>query len=457
MTESISETTSMADLEELIWDLLREKNYVEAAQRLRELTVPVAARLLDRTSPSMLPVAFRLLDKDHAVEIFRNMEPSLQSDLIEGLQDEQVQEIFAGLQTSSQARLLDEVPAEVAQQLTSGLSAEQRSAAGRILGYPEDSVGRRAAPVMVELAPKMTVAAAIDAVRDFDAPKADERGLAVLPVGSTTHKVLGLVDLPTLIRAEPETLVEDIMHDTHTVSALANAENAARMAVHDRLLALPVVDEAGRLVGMLQIDEAQQILAEEESEDTYRSGGAEPLGQPYLSTPIMRLVRSRIVWLLVLAIGATLTVQVLQIFEDTLEAVLVLSLFIPLLTGTGGNTGNQAATTVTRALALAEVRPRDVWRVVGREALVGLSLGAGLGSIGFVLASIFFDWHIGFVIGITLVAICTLAASVGSLMPLIASKIGVDPAVFSNPFISTVVDAIGLIVYFLIARAVLGI
>ena len=171
----------------------------------------------------------------------------------------------------------------------------------------------------------------------------------------------------------------------------------------------------------------------------------------------MQLVKSRIVWLLVLGIGAVLTVQVLDYFEDTLAAMVVLTLFVPLLTGTGGNTGNQAATTVTRAIALSQVTTRDLVRVVGREALVGLTLGVVLGSIGFIGASLVWDLGIGAVIGTTLVVICTLAASVGSVMPLIASKIGVDPAVFSNPFISTVVDALGLIVYFLIAKTILGI
>ncbi len=259
------------------------------------------------------------------------------------------------------------------------------------------------------------------------------------------------------MRAEPDELVADIMEPTETVSVHADVEDAARTVVHDRVQALPVVDDAERLIGMLTVADAQLVLEEEESEDTFRSGGAEPLGQPYLSTSIMQLVKSRITWLLVLGIGAILTVQVLDYFEDTLAAMVVLTLFVPLLTGTGGNTGNQAATTVTRAIALSQVTPRDFLRVVGREALVGLTVGLILGTLGFLGTALFWAPDIGLVIGTTLVVICTLAASVGSVMPLIASKIGVDPAVFSNPFISTVVDALGLIVYFLIAKAILGI
>src|SRR5690606_7747849 len=217
-----------------------------------------------------------------------------------------------------------------------------------------------------------------------------------------------------------------------------------------------VVDAEGRLVGILTLDDAARILEREEDEDAARQGGTEPLRRPYLSTPVRTLVRSRIVWLLVLAVGATLTVQVLDAFEATLEQVTVLALFVPLLIGTGGNTGNQAATTVTRALALGDVGPRDVLRVLTRELRVGLLMGLMLGVLGAVIAGLVYEPHIGVVIGLTLVGICAVAATIGGIMPLIARAVKVDPAVFSNPFISTFVDATGLIVYFLIARAVLG-
>ncbi len=191
-------------------------------------------------------------------------------------------------------------------------------------------------------------------------------------------------------------------------------------------------------------------------QDVARQGGVEPLGRPYLSTPIPRLVRSRAVWLFVLAIGATLTVQVLSHFEATLAEMTALALFVPLLIGTGGNTGNQAATTVTRALALGEVAPRDILRVLGREVRVGFLLGLALGLVGFVIAGAVYSWPIGVVIGLTLIAVCTVAATIGGIMPLVARAIHVDPAVFSNPFITTFVDATGLVIYFLIARTVLG-
>src|SRR5699024_8506577 len=259
-----------------------------------------------------------------------------------------------------------------------------------------------------ELSPEMSAATALNIIRDLTIPEAEIDNLTVLPVGSTTHKVLGLVHLPRLVRAEPDELVSALMEPTETVSVHTDVEDAARTVVHARTQAPPAVDAPERLIGMLTVADAQLILEEEESEATFRSGGAEPLGQPYLSTSIMQLVKSRIVWLLVLGVGAILTVQVLGYFEDTLAAMVVLTLFVPLLTGTGGNTGNQAATTVTRAIALSQVTTRDLVRVVGREALVGLTLGVVLGSIGFIGASLVWDLGIGAVIGTTLVVICTL-------------------------------------------------
>ena len=220
---------------------------------------------------------------------------------------------------------------------------------------------------------------------------------------------------------------------------------------------MPIVDDSHRLVGLLTWDDATDIVEEEDSEDSARAGGTEALQQPYLSTPLLKLVRSRIVWLLVLAVSALLTVQVLDSFEGTLAKAVVLSLFIPLLTGTGGNTGNQAATTVTRALALGDVRTRDLLAVMWRELRVGMLLGAVLGLAGLALATLVYGLSIGLVIGSTLFLICSISATVGGLMPIVAKTIGADPAVFSNPFISTFCDATGLIIYFLIAKTVLGI
>lgn len=437
---------------------LRRGDVEAATGRLRRMSPAQVRRVLGRSGAGDVAVIFRLLEKNVAVAVFASLEPRQQSQLITALQDEDVQVMFAHLQASGQARLLDEVPAEVAQRLLGTLNSGQREDAGRVLGYPPGSVGRRMGPVLIELRPGMTAGEALQSLRESDVPEQRLRRLVSLPVVGGAHRLLGMVELTVLASAPEQARVADLMTtDVDSVAATEDDETAARRLAAEDLLALPVIDVASRLVGVLTLADASRILAEEETEDAARSGGSEPLAQPYLSTSVGRLVRSRMVWLLVLAVGATLTVQVLEVFESTLEEMVVLSVFIPLLIGTGGNTGNQAATTVTRALALGDVRSGDALRVVRREFAVGLGLGAMLGTIGLVVAGLVYAWPIGIVIGLTLLSICTLAASVGSLMPIIARQIGVDPAVFSNPFISTVVDALGLIVYFLIARAVLGI
>lgn len=446
------------DQEVALRSALRQERLADAGRLLREFSPVEVERFLDRSDPHQVPIVFRLLDKELAVQVFAALDPRQQSQLIRGLRDENLQQMFGELHASSQARLLDEVPAEVARRLMAGLGSQQRADAGRVLGYPSGSVGRRMSPVLVQLQAGTTAEHALRQIREARIADRHRDRLVGLPVVDADHKVLGTVGLADLVCAAGEDLVEELAASAGaSVLATEDDETAARLSAEQHLLALPVTDETGRLVGVLTLDDAVGILEDEESEDSARSAGAEPLAQPYLSTPVTRLVRSRVVWLLVLAVGATLTVQVLEVFEQTLEQLVVLSIFIPLLIGTGGNTGNQAATTVTRALALGDVRARDALRVLRREFLVGLMLGTALGTVGLLIAGLVYSWGIGLVIGLTLLAICTVAATVGSLMPIVAKRIGVDPAVFSNPFITTVVDALGLVVYFLIARAVLGI
>jgi magnesium transporter len=411
-------------------------------------------RVFDRLSPRQCAIVFRLLPKQRALEVFEALEPELQGELVRGLQDAEVATLFAEMDPDDRVWLLDELPSSVAPQLLRGLPAHERELTAAVLGYPQDSIGRRMSPEYVTTHPHLTVAETMARVRSHID---DAETIYTLPVTDAARKVIGVVSLRDLLASEAAETIGALMKDAHTVAADIDAEIAARECTDLGLLAVPVVDSEHRLVGIFTIDDAARILKREESEDAARQGGAEPLGRPYLSTPVAKIVRSRIVWLFVLAIGATLTVQVLSVFEATLAQMTVLALFVPLLIGTGGNTGNQAATTVTRALALGEVRPRDLLRVLWREVRVGMLLGVLLGAIGFVIAWVVFDWHIGIVIGCTLLAICTLAASVGGIMPIVARMIKVDPAVFSNPFITTFVDATGLIIYFLVAKAILGI
>ena len=409
--------------------------------------------VFERLTLRQRAVIFRLLPKETAVAVFDALDPALQGDLLEGLHDTEVARLFAELDPDDRAWLLEEVPAVLATRLLRDLPGSERALTAALLGYPQGSVGRRMTPEYVSVRERATVAIALDRVRDR---LADAETVYTIPVLDNARRIVGIVSLRELLAADPNAEISTLMQEAHTAKAADSAEEAARRCTDLSLLALPIVDSEQRLVGMLTIDDAVRILEFEESEDSARQGGTEPLRRPYLSTPVRTLVRSRVVWLLVLAVGATLTVQVLEVFEATLEQVTVLALFVPLLIGTGGNTGNQAATTVTRALALGDVRPRDILRVLSRELRTGAMLGLLLGTLGFAIASLIYSVEIGLVIGLTLLAVCTVAAAVGGSMPLLARAVKVDPAVFSNPFISTFVDATGLIVYFVIARAILG-
>ena len=440
----------MAGIEEA----LAAGDLAAADAAVQRLTGAQTVDILERLPGKRRAVLFRLLPKKQATAVFDALPPPLQRDLIEALQDEEVAAVFADLEPDDRVALLDELPAGVANRLMQGLSGPQRDLTADLLGYPKKSIGRRMSPEVVGIAPALTASGALEEVRgmlDF------AETVYTLPVIDADRVLLGVVSLRDLLSAPPDIRVADLMEPVDCAHATDSAEQAARLCADSEQLALPIVDNDDRLVGILTVDDALRILEDADSEDQARLAGTETLRQPYLTTSVVTIVRSRVVWLLVLAIGAALTVRVLDAFESTLAEVVTLALFVPLLIGTGGNTGNQAATTVTRALALNDVRPRDIARVMFREFQVGLSLGLILGGVGFAITSVIFDRSIGLVIGLTLLSVCTMAATVGGAMPLIAKAVRADPAVFSNPFITTFVDATGLIIYFMIAKAILHI
>lgn len=421
---------------------------------LGDLNAPQIIGVIERLNEKDRAIVFRLLAKPMAIEVFEGLATSLQSEIVEALHSKEVADIFSNLDPDDRVSLLDELPATVAQRLLRGLSTKERNLTSEVLGYPQGSIGRRMSPEFIAIKQSETVSQALSKVRS---KVLEAETIYTLPVIDSSRELVGVVSLRDLMKAKPRTKIQKIMQEPFSVNASDDEEFAARTCSDRKVLALPVVDNESRLVGILTVDDALRILEEEESEDAARIGGSEPLRRPYLSTPVFSIVRSRVVWLLVLALGATFTVSVLGAFEAAIEQLVVLTLFIPLLIGMGGNTGNQAATTVTRALALQDVRSKDIAEVFFREFRVGLLLGLMLGSLGFILTTAIFGLDIGIVIGLTLLSICTVAATVGGIMPLIGLALRADPAVFSNPFITTFVDAAGLIIYFLIAKSVLGI
>ncbi|MFT4087591.1 MAG: magnesium transporter [Gordonia sp. (in: high G+C Gram-positive bacteria)] len=435
-------------------DALRERDLGAASSILTARAPQDAAALLEQLSPRRLTIGFRLLPKDDAVEVFDAFDSDTQAEVIRQLGTAEVGVAFDNLDPEDRAELLDELPATVAKELVRNLPPEERELTATVLGYPRGSLGRRMSPEFIHAFTDDDAAAVLDRVR--------ERGhqassIYIVPVVDQSRRLVGVVSLRDLLLANPSGLVGDFAKTPIYAHSDEDAEAVAGRCLDRGISAMPVVDAEERLVGVLTLDDAVEIVDAARDEDEARAGAREPLRESYLYASIFTITRSRVVWLFVLAVSAILTVNVLEMFEGTLEQKVALALFIPLLTGIGGNTGSQAATTVTRALATGEVSPRDVAKVAGKEIRVGLTMGALLAVVGFSVASLVYDPEIGSVIGLTIISVCTMAATVGGLMPLIAKKIGVDPAVFSTPFISTFCDATGLIVYFMIAKAVLGI
>ena len=436
-------------------ELVEQRDFDALSEWLTEHGALDIADELVRLEPAERAVVFRLLAKDRALAVFEALDPHHQQQLLEALADDSVHELFLGIDADDRARILDEVPAKVARRLLATLPEQARANTNILLGYPEKSAGRMMSPRYVNLRANQTAADALTRVRRAGLRP---REVHVLPVTDDKRELVGVVELPDVVTAEAGTRVRDLMEtELYYVRVDDDQEAAARLMREADLVALPVVDTEERLVGVITVDDAMEVLEEEETEDIHRAGGVEPLEIPYLDAGVFHHARKRALWLLVLIVAAASTITVMEAFEDTLEAVYILAFFIPLLVDTGGNSGAQASTMVIRAMAIGEVRFSDLPRILHRELRVGLMLGLMLGAIGFPIVSALYGTDFGLVVSATLLVICTWSSFAGGMLPVVAKRVGVDPAVVSAPLITTMVDATGLIIYFLIARAVLGI
>jgi magnesium transporter len=434
-------------------DLTDGVDLVSLAQWLESNSTLAIADELARLGRTDRVVPFRMLPRDRALDVFEALDPVHQREVLEGLRDDRFRDLVEAMDPDDRARLLGELPAKVATRVLAGLSEAERAKTAALLGYREESAGRVMSPEYVSLRESMTV---VDALAKVRRAGAEAETIYTLPVTDDQRQLRGVVSLRQLVLGSPETKVGDLMAtDVHHAHVDDDQEQAARLVQEADILALPVLDGEERLVGIITVDDAMEVIEAEETEDLALHGASNPLGRPYLAASVLGLARSRALWLLVLIVAAALTVNVLQFFEETLATVVTLALFIPLLIDTGGNSGAQASTVVIRAMAVGEVRFGDLPRVVWREARVGLLLGVMLAVAGFVPVLVFFDSDIAIIVSVTLVTICTWATFAGSMLPLLARRAGVDPAVVSAPLITTLVDATGLVIYFVVAQVVL--
>ncbi len=413
---------------------------VATVEVLRHEPPAEQARLLSRMAP------------DHARVVFEQLEPPLQTEVLAHLRDTQVHRLLEDLDPDDRVRLLDNLPDAVADALLTRLSPRERRLTRRLLAFPEESAGRIMNPEYLSLRPELSVEEALERIRRVGG---QVETVDALPVLDKDGRFVGMVRLSRLVLAEAEKTVGEVMGYAPAVGPETDQEEVARLLQAADMLALPVVDDAGHLLGLITVDDAMDILEAEHEEDLARSGASEPLDRPYFSISVLRLTRARLVWLLLLAVAGVLTVQVLRTFESLLEEAVTLSLFIPLLIGIGGNSGTQSATTVIRAMAAGEIH-QDRSRVVLRETRVGFLLGAAVAALAYLPVTWVFGTPVAATVGLTLVAVCAGATLVGSGMPLFAERVGIDPAVVSAPVVTTLVDAGGLLLYFLIAQAVMG-
>ena len=452
-----------AELIKKIEDLIERKRYTE----LRDLLLPMEAADIAKLCAELderVPLVFRLLPKELAAEVFVELDSDEQELLIQSFSNTELKEVLDELYLDDTVDIVEEMPANVVKRILTHSDPEMRKSINEILKYPEDSTGSIMTTEFVDLKQSMTVA---DALKRIRRTGLDKETINICYVIDDNRHLIGLLSIRTLLLAEEDDVIGDIM-ETNIVSAstLDDQEVTARNLSKYDFLALPVVDTENRLVGIVTVDDAMDVLQEEVTEDIEKMAAMLPSDKPYLKTTAFETFKSRIPWLLLLMISATFTGQIITRFETALDAVTVLTAYIPMLMDTGGNSGSQASVTVIRGISLGEIEFSDLLRVIWKEIRVAVLCGAALAAANFVKLMLVdrLLFHnpavtplIAAVVCCTLVLTVLCAKIVGCTLPLLAKKVGFDPAVMASPFITTIVDAISLLFYFQFASIMLGI
>lgn len=424
-----------------------------------------ASSVIEALRPADQADVFADLDEEHQATLLPQINPADAADIIEELYDEDAAELAVQLPLSVLVRIVDEMQPDEAADLLDDLKPAQAEAvllglkaAHRVkslIDYPDETAGGLMTTSFLALQRRWTAQQSIEAIR---AGHPDQETIYYLFVTDRLKRLVGVVNLRQLIVAHPYALLSDIMEtDVIHVTADTDQELCADLMQRYDLLALPVVDENKMLLGVITIDDLVDVIQAEASEDIQRLGASEPLDRAYLDTSVFAITRKRIGWLLLLFFTGTLTGWVMGLFQAQLETVVVLSIFIPLLIGTGGNAGAQTTTTIIRAMAIGDIDWSDALRVLFHEVGIGLTLGAAMAAIAFALAMIWVsEPQLALAVAVSIMAIVLWATSVGSLLPMLAARFKIDPTVVSGPAMSTLVDATGLFIYFSIATMILG-
>ena len=441
---------------EALKELIETKQYTRLRQEFAERNDADIAVFLEELEEDDLLKIFRILPKSMAADVFSYLDIENQQSIITRLSDKEAAGIINNLMADDATDLLEEMPANIVKKLLANANAETRRDINHLLRYPEDSAGSVMTVEYVDLKESSTVQQAIERIKRVGI---DSETINICYVLDHKRTLLGTVALRYLLLSDPEEIIGDIMHENVvSIHTLMDQEEVARQFQKYDFTSMPVVDNENRLVGIITVDDVVDIMEEEATEDIEKMAAIVPSDKPYMKTEVIEIWKKRMPWLLLLMISATFTGSIISSFEDALSSCAILVAYIPMLMDTGGNAGGQASVTIIRGLSLNEIELRDVFKIIWKEFRVAFLCGISLAAANF-LKLLFIDrveLSVALVVCLTLVVSVLIAKIVGCTFPMLAKRIGFDPAVMASPFITTIVDAISLIVYFQIASALLG-
>ena len=442
---------------EVLKEYLDKKQYVKMREWMAELNDADLAIMIEELEEEEMLKVFRILPKDMAADIFSYLPIEVEQYIITSLSDREAAKIIDNLMADDATDFLEEMPANIVKKLLASASPETRRDINHLLRYPEDSAGSIMTVEFVDLKERQTVAQAIERIRKLGV---DSETINICYVLDNQRKLKGTIALRYLLLTDPDNKIGDIMHENViSIHTLMDQEEVARQFQIYDFTAMPVVDNEDRLVGIITVDDVVDILQEEATEDIEKMAAIVPSDKPYMRMGVFEIWKKRIPWLLFLMISATFTGKIIASFEEALSVYVVLTTFIPMLMDTGGNAGGQASVTIIRGLSLKEIEFSDYLKVLWKEIRVAVICGFTLAAANFLKLMLIdkVSLMVSAVVCLTLVIAVLLAKIVGSMLPMAAKKLGFDPAVMASPFITTIVDALSLLVYFRIATLLLGI
>ena len=458
MTRNELTVQSQPDIE----DALRRRDFVKLRELLKNWSPVALASAIEDLATEDQVIVLRILPRDLAADVFEYLRLDVQRRLLKAMGQEEVAALLNNMAPDDRTMLLEELPATMTKQLLSLLTPEERAVAMTLLGYPEGTVGRLMTPDYIAVREHWSVQDVLDYVREHGR---DSETLSMIYVVDERGRLIDDIRIRSFLLAPLTSHVSDLM-DYRFVALKATDDQEAAVSVFRRedRTALPVTDSAGILIGIVTIDDVLRVAEAQATKEIQKIGGSEALDEPYIKIALLRMIKKRAGWLVILFLGEMFTATAMGFFEKEIERAVVLALFVPLIISSGGNSGSQASTLVIRALAIGEIRLRDWWRVVRREIITGLALGAILGTIGFLRVSVWSaftslygpHWFlIALTVGISLVGIVLWGTMIGSILPFILRRLGFDPATSSAPFVATLVDVTEIVIYFSIAFVIL--